>query len=159
MTNQPTYDDANLLLRLYELRREDKLRAAREWFMQGLKTPAKVEDLMAQCPQGSENNARYRMVTSYWDMVASFIACGVLNQELALENSGELLFVWTKIKDVVPAVREFFKNPKYLANLEKVANVAIERINQGNPEAYATFAERIVKGLETAGTAKAGVQS
>jgi len=132
MTAQPskaerpaTYEDANLLLRLYELRREEKLRKAREWFSKNFHV-SNLEELQKLCPPGSEENAYVRMVQTYWDMAASFVTNGILHRELFMENSRELLFVWERIRDVVPAWREAFKNPKIASNLEAVANVMIE---------------------------------
>jgi L-rhamnose mutarotase len=132
MTAQPskterpaTHEDANLLLRLYELRREEKLRKARDWFSTNFHV-SNLEELQKLCPPGSEENAYVRMVQSYWDMAASFVTNGVLHRELFMENSRELLFVWERIRDVVPAWREAFKNPKIASNLEAVGNVMIE---------------------------------
>ena len=78
MGNKPTYDDANLILRLYEQRREDKMRAAREWFAQNFKFHT-IEDFNRGCPPGSSMNAYARMIMSYWEMAASFVTSGVLN--------------------------------------------------------------------------------
>jgi hypothetical protein len=144
MDNQATYDDVNLILKLYELRRDDRMREARKWFA-GLKVKTLAE-LQAACPPGSEQDANFRMVTSYWAMAASFITAGVLNQQLFVESGGELLFVWTKIQDVVPELRKFFNNPKYLSHIETVANVMIDNMNRANSKAYEAFAAR-VKGL------------
>ena len=120
-----THEDANLLLRLYELRREEKLRKARDWFSKNFHV-SNMEELQKLCPPGSEENAYVRMVQTYWDMAASFVTNGILHRELFMENSRELLFVWERISDVVPAWREAFKNPKIASNLEAVANVMIE---------------------------------
>ena len=76
-----TYDDAQLLLRLYELRREEKMRTARNWFMRNFRAET-LEQFQDLCPLGSEENAYYRMVVSYWEMAASFVAMGVLHHEL-----------------------------------------------------------------------------
>lgn len=141
MDNQATYDDVNLILKLYELRRDDRLREARKWFA-GLKVKTLAE-LQAACPPGSEQDASLRMVTSYWEMTASFITSGVLNQELFQQSGGELLFVWTKIQDVVPELRKAFNNPKYLSNVETVANAMIVSMNRANPKAYEAFQARI----------------
>ena len=83
------------------------------------------------------------MVTSYWEMAASFITSGVLNQELFQQSGGELLFVWTKIQDVVPELRKAFDNPKYLSNMETVAKAMIDSMNRGNPKAYEAYAARV----------------
>ena len=96
---------------------------------------------------GSQENTYFRMVVSYWDMAASFVTSGVLNQDLFLETNGELLFVWEKIKAAVPDMRANNKNPKYLHNLEAVGNAAIKRMDPG---AYQHFSG-MVKGLAAAG--------
>ena len=156
MNSQPTHEDANLILRLYELRREEKLRQAREWYTQSYRPVSTVEEHMAQCPPGSQNNAYFRMVTSYWDMTSSFVTSGVLNQNLFLDSAGELRFVWTKAKDIVPAIRAALSNPRYLSNLEKIGNAAIERMNQADPKAYSSFVERVVKGWAQTATQAQG---
>jgi hypothetical protein len=120
-----TYDDANLLLRLYELRREDKLRAARDWFATKCHVRT-FDELQKLCPPGSEENAYFRMITSYWDMAASFVTSGVLHEDLFIKNSSELLFVWIRISDIVPAFRDAFKNPDYLGNVETLATAIME---------------------------------
>jgi hypothetical protein len=136
-----TYEDANLLLRLYELRREEKLRAARDWFIKSC-YPSKLEELQKLCPPGSEENNYFRMVTSYWDMAASLVTNGVLHERLFAENTGELLFVWIRIADIIPALRETFANPEYLASLETVATAMIEQ--RKSTGAYETFRKRVL---------------
>jgi L-rhamnose mutarotase len=121
-----TYDDANLLLRLYELRREEKLRQARDWFSKNFHANT-IEEFQKLCPQGSQENAYFRMVSSYWDMAASFVTNGVLHQELFIQNSRELLFVWIRMSDIIPAWRERMSNPNIAKNLEILANIMIER--------------------------------
>jgi hypothetical protein len=139
---QATYDDANLCLRLYELRREEVMRKARQWFGTfSAKSPA---DMPAM---GTAENAYLRMVTSYWDMAASFVTSGVLNEELFLQTNGELLFVWEKVRELVPQVRTANKNPNYLKNLETVGNAAIKRMPA---DAYQNFSA-MVKGMAAAG--------
>ena len=142
MVIKPTYDDANLILRLYEARREDKMRTAREWFAQNFKFHT-MEDYNRGCPPGSSMNAYARMVMGYWEMVASFVASGVLNQELFFQNGMELLFVWVRVRQLIPHLREANKNPSSFQNLESVANVFIEWLNARSPEAFAAFTARI----------------
>src|SRR5713226_1486692 len=131
-----TYDAANLLLRLYELRREEKLRQARDWFNKNFH-PNNLEELSKICPQGSQEHAYFRMVSSYWEMAASFVTSGVLQRELFIQNSRELLFVWIRISDVVPALREAYKNPDFAGNLETLANAMIEQ--EKHRGSYETF--------------------
>src|ERR1700730_13892593 len=99
--NQATYDDVNLILRLYELRREEKLRTARAWFSSNFKVKSLAE-YTELCPKGTENNAYARQVMTYWEMVASFITSGVLNQGLFFQSGRELLFVWTRVQPILP---------------------------------------------------------
>jgi hypothetical protein len=131
-----TYDDANLLLRLYELRREEKLRQARDWFAKNFHANT-VEEFLKLCPLGSQENAYYRMVSSYWEMAASFVTNGVLHRDLFAQNCRELLFVWIRISDFIPAWRERMGNPNIARNLEAVANGMIEdEKRQGSFEAF-----------------------
>src|SRR5271154_2860541 len=76
-----TYDDVTLILRLYEMRREPTMRAARAWFSKSFKVKT-LEEFDQLCPKGSETNAWARQVITYWDMVASFLNAGVLSDEL-----------------------------------------------------------------------------
>jgi hypothetical protein len=144
MPTQATYDDANLILRLYELRREEKLRKAREWFSANF-APASLEDVERIAPRGSQENAYMRMVVSYWDMAASLVTSGVLNQELFFQSNGELLFVWERVRTLLPALREFNRNPHYWRNLETVGNAFIKWMEANGPEAY-PFWQRMVRG-------------
>ena len=125
-----TYHDARLVLELYALRREERMRAAREWFIQKF-APKTVEDIRGLAA-GSAENASYRMVTTYWDMAASFIAHGILDADLFLESGGEMLVVWAKLEPLVPAIRKEL-NPRFLVNVEKVvlaSDSARERVSQ-----------------------------
>jgi hypothetical protein len=83
------------------------------------------------------------MVTTYWEMVASFITAGVLHQELFFQSGQELLFVWEKIRDILPEWRTAYGNPKLMANVETVSKSAIEFVNRGNPKAYEAFSARV----------------
>jgi|SRR5215469_273524 hypothetical protein len=132
---QATYEDANLILRLYELRREETLRQARSWFT-GKFSAASAEEMMQKYPFGSQENGYIRMVISYWDMACSFVTSGVLNQELLFQSGGEMLIVWEKIRPLAEGMRKLTGNARAWANLEKVAN---EYIKFMGPEAYAGF--------------------
>ena len=142
MTSRPTYDDANLILRLYEMRREDRMREARAWFTAHFRAKA-WEDLATLVPPGSAENASYRMVISYWDMVASFIVTGVLNQELFFQSGRELLVVFERMRGVLPGIRESYKDPSYMANLERVGLEYAAYMRAQSPDAYDAFVKRI----------------
>ena len=140
--SRPTYDDARLIMTLYESRREPRLREARRWFSANFK-PKTAADIATLCPTGSEENASYRMVMTYWEMVASFVATGVLNKELFFQSGRELLLVWERIRDVLPGIREQQKDPHYFANLEAVAHDFIKHWERRTPGAYQAFSARI----------------
>ena len=142
MPTQATYEDANLCLRLYELRREDTLRRARAWFAQNF-GPTTMEELTKLAPPGSQENTYMRMVTSYWDMAAAFVTSGVLNQELFFQTNPECLFVWERFRHLLPALREAFKNPRAYHNLETVGNAFMKHMEAGGPEALPAFQARI----------------
>jgi hypothetical protein len=132
MHSRATYDDARLILSLYETRREERLRKARAWFAGSFK-PRSLEDFAALCPPGSDENASYRMVTTYWEMVASFVTSGVLSQELFFQSGRELLLVWERLREILPALREKNKDPFAYANLEAVATAYIEHLDRRAP--------------------------
>lgn len=115
---QVTYDQVNLMLRLYELRRDPRLRQARSWFVEHFH-PDSPDDMMKKYPQGSEENTNIRMVISYWDMVAGIVNRGLIDDELFFESNGEIWVVWDRIRSIVPAWRAAFKNPTVFQNLEE----------------------------------------
>jgi hypothetical protein len=142
MSTPPTYDDVKLILQLYEMRREARLRAGRAWFASTFKVKD-LEGLKALCPPGSDENASYRMVTTYWEMVASFVTAGVLHRELFFQSGRELLLVWERMRELVPLVREANRDAAFLANLEAVAREFAEWWEKRSPGATQAFAERV----------------
>ncbi len=140
-----TYDDANLVLRLYDMRREERLRKARTWFTAHFKIKT-FDELTKLAPSGSDENAYYRMVITYWDMVASFITGGVLDKELFFQSGRELLLVWERVKDVLPEIRERYKDPMLYGHLEQVGNEFAHYFQtRSGDEAYQAFLKRIGK--------------
>ncbi len=139
---RPTYDDVNLILRLYEMRRDDRLREARRWFASSFR-PKSLDEFMALCPPGSEPNASYRMLTTYWEMAAAFVTSGVLNQDLFFQTNREFLLVWERLRDLIPELRAQVGNPTELANLEAVSKAYIEWWNKRAPGAYEAFSRRV----------------
>ena len=134
MATQATYDDANLILRLYELRREDKMRAARAWFASSFR-PKSFEEMNQIAAPGTPENAQMRQVTSYFEMVSSFINSGVLNKELYFQSGGELLLTYLRIRPILPGMREALKNAQALKNLETVGEDYLAWFDQKGPEA------------------------
>jgi hypothetical protein len=111
------FEKVNLMLRLFELRREEKLRKARQWYVDHFvaHTP---EEMMQKYPPGSEENAYIRMVVSYWDMCAGIANRGLVDDDLFFMNSGEAWLVYEKLRAVVPAWRAAFNNPMIFTELE-----------------------------------------
>lgn len=119
MATQATYDDANLILRLYEMRREDVMRKARGWFTANFK-PKSMDDFRALAAPGTEANAYFRQVSTYFELVASFITSGVLNKELYFQSGGELLLVYLRLRPILNDFRAANTNPQAYRNLEQV---------------------------------------
>ncbi len=137
-----TYDDVSLVLRLYEIRRETRMRDARRWFVKDCHATTLAE-LDTLCPPGSTENESLRMVTSYWDMACSFVAGGVLQPDIFFESNREALLVWERIRDIVPEIRGRFEDPKYLGNLEQVAEIYAEWLGKRGPKVYEAFSKRV----------------
>jgi hypothetical protein len=142
MTPRPTYDDANLILRLYEMRREERMRKARAWFTSHFKVTS-WDELQKLAPPGSEENASFRMVTTYWDMVGSFITSGVLHKELFFQSGRELLLVWERVRDVLPEVRDRYKDPLLWNHLETVGIEFATYFKRRSGDGYEAFLKRI----------------
>jgi len=119
MPKKPTAEDAKIIMQLYELRREPEMRKARAWFANFV--PRNADD-MVQVMNGvpPQENAWFRQVSSYWDMAASFVLHSALNEQLFVDNSGEMFFVLGKVYPFLKEIREKTKNP-YLQRAEKVA--------------------------------------
>ncbi|MEW6128874.1 MAG: hypothetical protein AB1757_17685 [Acidobacteriota bacterium] len=115
-----TTEDAQLILKLYELRREDEMRKARNWYFFEF-NPQSVDDVRAVWfnPQ-HPHNAHFRMVTTYWDMAASFVVHGTLNGDLFLESGNEMISIWAVIGDYIEELRKLSGLTTYLGNIDKV---------------------------------------
>jgi hypothetical protein len=142
MDRQPNHEDAILILRLFELRRDERLREARDWFARNFNATT-LHAYETLCPPGSEPNAFTRMVTSYWDMVASFVTNGVLHDELFFQSGREMLLVWERVKPLAPALRGALKDASMWSNLETAGEAFAAWWRRSSPEAYEAFRERI----------------
>ncbi|MCI0665722.1 MAG: hypothetical protein L0220_32095 [Acidobacteria bacterium] len=110
------YESANLLLKLYEIRREDTLRKARDWFI-GF-NPNSAQDVIDTIR--GKDGAFYRMVVSYWDMAASFVNHDVIDEEMFNDTILEHIAVYSKIQPYMEELRAIFGEPGYLKHLEKL---------------------------------------
>src|SRR5882762_8298334 len=107
-------EDANLILKLYDLRREPVMRDARNWFFTF--HPTSIQDFFDVLL--GEHGGHYRMVVSYWDMAASMVNQGAIDEELFNASGGEMVFVYAKIAKFIPELREAFGSPEVLLNME-----------------------------------------
>lgn len=109
------HESADLILKLYDLRREALMRKAREWYFTF--NPETVEDVSTAAR--GENSAYFRMVVSYWDMACSFVNNGAIDEKMFADATGEQNFVFAKLHPFITQMREISKQPNYLAHLEK----------------------------------------
>jgi hypothetical protein len=109
-------EDAKLILKLYDLRREEVMRKARNWFFMEF-NPTSVEDI-GKTAMG-ENSAYYRMVTSYWEMACSFVNNGALDAQMFNDANGEHRVVYLKHEPFLADIRATLKMPEYLKQVEQ----------------------------------------
>jgi len=132
-------EDADLILKLYDLRREPVMREARNWFFSF--NPTSTQDVMEALM--SEQSGYYRMVISYWDMAAALVNNGAIDEQLFNETNGEHIFIYAKIAPVIEEIRTMFGSPDFLQNLETL----VKRIPNID-EKIATMRERMKKFAE-----------
>lgn len=144
MREHADHYDAELLLRLYDLRREAKLRQAREWTIREFRAKTR-EEYDQQCPPGSENNSLFRMTIGYWDMAASIVNNGLIKEEFFFENTAEFWVVWEKVKPLAPLLRDAYKNPVLWKNLETLAGKFEQWMAKRAPEALGSFRQRLLE--------------
>jgi len=122
MSGTPTHADADLILKLYDARREPEMRKARHWWIQTF-WPQSADDILAVMrASGSQENNWFRQVLGYWGMAVSFVQHGVLNEKLFLEQSfsGELFLMYAKIAPFLKDLREKSQNPSFLGAAESI---------------------------------------
>jgi hypothetical protein len=153
-----THEQVNLLLRLYDTRREPRLREAREWF--GLNFhPKSPEEAMRLCPPGGRENAFMRMVLSYWEMVASIVNRGLIDEDFFFENTGEQWVVFEQVKPVLGPWRTMFSSPNFLSNLEEQCKRLEAWREKRNPGSNAAMRKMIAQMQEAMQKQKAQAAS
>ncbi len=115
---QVTHEQGELMLQLYEARRETKMRDARQWYFANFH-PQSFDDVVKYFMGGGEEGGYIRMVASYWDMVANYANRGLVDEEFLFETSGEQWIVWERLKPVIAQWRGSFKNPAAFGHLEQ----------------------------------------
>lgn len=107
---------ADLILKLYELRREKKLRKARQWFTsQSIQSTQDLLDLAR-----GKGNVYFRMVTSYWDMTAALVLHGGIDAPMFHDANNEHVYVWAKLEPFIAEFREKVGQPTYVMRLQRL---------------------------------------
>lgn len=142
------HKDAEIILKLYELRTEATMRKARAWMMSGF-WPKNADEMNAVVTAfGTEQNAYLRQVISFWEMAASFALSGAIDERLMCDSAGELFFIYAKFGEFIPAVRQVTGNMLFMAKMEKL----ITR-NPDHRDRIEMMKKGVIK-LATAATAK-----
>ena len=131
------YESADLIMKLYDLRREELMRKAREWYMKEFH-PQNAEDVVSALR--GDHSAYFRMVTSYWEMAASFVNNGAIDWKMFMEaNPGEPVNVFVKLYPCLEELRSMLAS-KYD---DSQAFQHLERVVMKLPNAKEQLAERV----------------
>jgi hypothetical protein len=128
------HEEADLILKLYDLRREETMRKARDWFFREFH-PESLADINNAL--FSEHSGHLRMVMTYWDMAAALVNHGAISIELFADTNGEHLTLFSKLEPLLGEMRASY-GPQFLANLEKLINAT-----PGSRERIALIRERM----------------
>jgi hypothetical protein len=134
-----TAADAQVVMHLYELRREAEMRKARNWF--AMFNPQSVDEFIEVVNAlGTDENRYFRMVTSYWEMAAALALHGAVDEQLFLDTQGEMFFVFAKMAPYVEGFREKMQNPEAMIRVETLINRSEE-----SRKKLKAFVERVAK--------------
>ena len=122
MSKRATAADAELILKLYDLRREPEMRKARNWMLVEFWPKSVDEFVKVANAMGTQENAWLRQVGGYWDMAAAMVLHGAINADLFLEGgvSGEMIFMYAKFQPMLKELRKAMNSPTLLSNVERV---------------------------------------
>jgi hypothetical protein len=140
-------ESADLILKLYDLRREATMRKARDWFFSF--NPQSAQDVMSTM-MDPEVGGLLRMVISYWDMAAAMVNHGAIDLDLFTETNGEYMMVYAKIEPFIAELREMWQEPKAFSNIEKLINA-----QENGPEKFKRTQEWLKSMTEQASEASA----
>jgi hypothetical protein len=121
METKPTHEQAQLHLQVYDLRREARLRQARDWFFKNYFVET-LDDAMRIAAPGTENGTFVGMVLGYWEQACALLNSGLLHEDLFFQTSGEFFGIWERCKPIVSQAREKYVYKLYLAEMEKAAH-------------------------------------
>lgn len=140
------------ILKLYELRRDEKMRAARAWYFSEF-APKSALDVVKLYRDGERASAHFRTVVSYWDMASSFVLNGAIDEKMFFDSGTEHIFVYTKIAPFLAEIRELFNEPEFFIHLEtlalKVPNIKTKMENRQRLQALWTKEEKEISAGES----------
>ena len=122
MSRKPTAADAQLVLQLYDLRREAEIRKARKWWLVDFWPNTPDDFLKVASALGTQENAWFRQVAGYWDMASALVIHGTIHPDVFLEGgvSGEMFFIFAKIQPMLKELRQKMQSPGLFRNVENV---------------------------------------
>ncbi len=121
-----THHDADVVIRLYEIRREETMRKARKFMTENF-WPQSADDIVKLAQAfGTEENAYWRQITSYWEMATSLVHRGAVDPGLFSDWSAEAFFLYGKLQPYLDEARQKLESPQMLGNLEKFVNLTPE---------------------------------
>jgi hypothetical protein len=141
METKPTHEQAQLHLQVYDLRREARLRQARDWYFKNLHADT-LEDFNRIAAPGTEGGTFTFMVFGYWEQACALLNYGLLHEDLFFETSGEFFWVWEAVKPVVPQIRKEWVDKQFLHQIDKTAQryeAWMERRSPGHIAAMREF--------------------
>ena len=143
----PTHEQAQLHLQLYDLRREAKLRQARDWFTKNFFVD-KPEDFMKIAAPGTEAGTFVGMVFGYWEQACAMLNYGLLHEDLFFETSGEFYGVWERLRSITPQLREQWVYKGLFTHLEQ-ASVRYEKWVESRSPGHIAAMREFMKQMRT----------
>ena len=116
----PDHHDAEILLKLYELRRDAELRKARDWATQQFKPSSAEEVMVVLRASGTDQNRWLRQFITYYEMVASLVHRGVLDRDLMEDSVTEYVNLYAKCKPFLKQLREETGLPNFMKQIERL---------------------------------------
>jgi hypothetical protein len=148
---KPSHADAELLLRLYEIRREPELRQARAWLLTEFK-PASWAEVKARWLTHSDEDRQFRMTVSYWEMVGTLVNTGVMHAGLFFDHTGEDVVTWDRVKHLIEEARAHIR-PNYLHQFETMVRAHLAYRAKGVAEWQAARERAATTGGQAGGAA------
>lgn len=131
--------DAQVIMHLYELRRDTEMRKARNWF--AMFNPQSADELIStSTAAGTDENRYFRMVSSYWEMAAAMALHGAVDEQLFLDTQGEMFFIFAKLAPHLEGYRQKMQNPDAMKKVETLINRSEE-----SKRKLQAFTERVAR--------------